>query len=92
MDDKTRVLIQIGTAAAANCVPCFNHFYAKAMNLELVDGEILEAVELGNQMKRGAQLAMNNSINEIMGGDKQRHEPCCSSSHVSGSSTDSCCD
>lgn len=35
MDKRTRVLICIGAATAANCEPCFEHFYGNAQELGL---------------------------------------------------------
>jgi hypothetical protein len=30
MDERTRILICLGSATAANCIPCFEHYYGKA--------------------------------------------------------------
>jgi alkylhydroperoxidase/carboxymuconolactone decarboxylase family protein YurZ len=76
MDEKCRVLIGLGAAVAANCVPCFDRYYDKALAVKLTDEEIHEAVELGNQMKTGAQMAVRNSISRIMGGEKKNDAPC----------------
>jgi len=66
-------------------VPCFRHYYDKAQAIELTDQEIEEAVNLGNQMKTGAQVAVRNSISEIMGGAKQSDTVC------SGFATETAC-
>ena len=86
MDEKCRVLIGLGAAVAANCVPCFDHYYEKALAVKLTDEEIKEAVELGNQMKTGAQMAVRNSISKIMGGEKNNDASCAKSASES-----SCC-
>jgi alkylhydroperoxidase/carboxymuconolactone decarboxylase family protein YurZ len=78
MDEKCRLLIGLGAATAANCVPCFEHYYDKAMAAKLTAEEIQEAVDLGNQMKTGAQMAVRNSISQIMKSDQARETSCCS--------------
>jgi alkylhydroperoxidase/carboxymuconolactone decarboxylase family protein YurZ len=71
MDLDTRVLIGLGASLAANCAPCFDHYYAKALELDITAEDIKAAVEIGGQMKTGGNLAMINRIKEIMGGKNQ---------------------
>jgi alkylhydroperoxidase/carboxymuconolactone decarboxylase family protein YurZ len=87
MDDKTQVLISLGAATAANCVPCFEYYFKKATAVGLRSHEIEKAVEIGNKVKTGASIAMKKSIMGIAGCDGEadqqtgttadRH-PCCS--------------
>ena len=60
MDERTKVLICLGSATAANCIPCFEHFLGKAEALGVSHGEIQEAVELAGCVKNGANLATRN--------------------------------
>jgi AhpD family alkylhydroperoxidase len=85
MDEKTSLLICLGASAAANCVPCFEHYHKKASAAGLTPEEILEAVELANKVKSGAHLLMRNCIKNFMGDEK----PCtlCASGQMKGS----CC-
>lgn len=76
MEERCRVLIGLGAATAANCVPCFQHYYDKALAVKLTEEEIQKAVDLGNQMKSGAQVAVRNSISEIMNRSIRTGEPC----------------
>jgi alkylhydroperoxidase/carboxymuconolactone decarboxylase family protein YurZ len=85
MDEKTRVLICLGAATAANCVPCFEHYHGKADSLEITREEIEEAVDLASQVKKGAHMAMKNGIRGIMGREGEYDLPC---SRQAGSS---CC-
>jgi len=68
MDGNIKVLIGLGAAVAANCAPCFDHYYAKALELKISVGDIKAAVGIGGQMKTGGNLAMINRIKETMGG------------------------
>lgn len=38
MDTKTEVMVAMGAAIGANCIPCFDHLYAKARELRLSEG------------------------------------------------------
>ncbi len=71
MNVNTRVLIGLGAAVAANCAPCFDQYYAKALELKITMEDIKAAVGIGGQMKTGGNLAMINRIKEIMGGKNQ---------------------
>jgi alkylhydroperoxidase/carboxymuconolactone decarboxylase family protein YurZ len=87
MDERTRVLICLGAATAANCIPCFEHYFGKAKAAGLTSEEIGEAVDLASQVKKGAHLAMKNRISDMMGGekmfdltcDRQTNKLCCGS-------------
>jgi hypothetical protein len=67
MDEKTSLLICLGASAAANCIPCFEHYHKKASAIGPTPEEILEAVELAHKVKSGAHLVMRNSIKSFMG-------------------------
>ena len=75
MDEKTSVLVCLGAATAANCVPCFEHYLKKANGLGLCSEEILEAADLASKVKNGAHLVMRNGIRTLMGNEKTS-DPC----------------
>jgi alkylhydroperoxidase/carboxymuconolactone decarboxylase family protein YurZ len=62
MDDKTSVLVCLGAAIAANCVPCFRHYYGEAVRVGLEASEIDAAVMLGAKVKSGANIAVMNAV------------------------------
>jgi alkylhydroperoxidase/carboxymuconolactone decarboxylase family protein YurZ len=86
MDEKTSLLICLGASAAANCIPCFEHYHKKAFAAGLTSAEILEAVELANKVKSGAHLVMRSCIKNFMG----QETPLASCGL--GPSKSSCCD
>ncbi len=45
MEDKTRALICLGAATAANCISCFDYYLGKAEAAGLKTDEIQEAVD-----------------------------------------------
>ena len=78
MDEKTTILISLGAATAANCIPCFEHLYYKARGLNMSDNEIREAVDIAAKVKSGAHVALKSSISYAMGeeSDKKSSETC----------------
>ncbi len=76
MDETTRVLICIGAATAANCEPCFGHFFGKAQELKLPEAQVQTAIDLGHQMKQGAQLSLQRAIRAMMEGSKTQEASC----------------
>jgi len=75
MDEKTSVLVCLGAATAANCVPCFEHYLKKAKGLGLSSEEIMEAADLASKVKNGAHLVMRSGIKTFMGIEKAA-DPC----------------
>jgi len=80
MDERTTVLISLGAAAAANCVPCFEHYFSKAEALNLAEDDIQEAVDIASKVKSGAQIAIRGSIAKIIGQETQETSSCCEKS------------
>ena len=65
MDDKTRELIALGAAVAANCHPCVKYHLSKARTLNLSDQDIQDALEIGRRVRTGAADEMDSLIQEI---------------------------
>ena len=78
MEERWRVLISLSASVAANCVPCFQHYYKKSQEVGLTVDEIQEAVEIGNKMKTGAMMAVKHNIGEIIERGDIKEGPCCS--------------
>jgi alkylhydroperoxidase/carboxymuconolactone decarboxylase family protein YurZ len=76
IEDKIENLIAIGAATAANCRPCFEHLYEKAINSGITLAEIKRASEIAGQVKKGAHIALTNSINELIGIKELNDLPC----------------
>jgi alkylhydroperoxidase/carboxymuconolactone decarboxylase family protein YurZ len=76
LEDKIENLIAIGAATAANCIPCFEHLYEKAINSGITLAEIKRASEIAGQVKKGAHIALTNSVNELIGTKETHNLPC----------------
>ena len=85
MDEKTSILICLGAATAANCVPCFEHYLKRAKDLGLPSEEVLEAADLASKVKNGAHLVMRQGIKNFMGREAAPN-PC-----AAGQAGGSCC-
>ena len=64
--DKMKTLIAIGAATAANCIPCFENLYEKAIGSGISSAEIKWAAEIAEQVKKGANIALKNYVNEFI--------------------------
>jgi ferritin-like protein len=84
MEERTKLLVALGAATAANCIPCFEYLYCEAGVAGLTQEEIQEVVALASKVKQGAHVALKSSIHDIMGLEEKYDLPC--SSQASGSS------
>ncbi len=75
-DEKVETLIAIGAATAANCIPCFEHLYEKAMTCGLTAEQIQRASDIAGLVKKGANAAISRSINELTGNKEIPESPC----------------
>jgi hypothetical protein len=89
MDRKQEVMIALGAAIGANCIPCFDHLYAKAKELKLDDNDISTAIETAYKVKNGATLFLKNAVSEVSGMESTVEGPCCEA--ASGSGCDGTC-
>lgn len=76
LENRIENLIAIGAATAANCIPCFEHLYEKAINSGITLAEIKRASEIAGQVKKGAHIALTNSVNELIGIKETHDLPC----------------
>lgn len=67
MDEKTKLLVCLGAATAANCIPCFEYYFKKAQSLGLTVAEVQEAVECAYKIKNNINMLMKNSIRGCTG-------------------------
>ena len=87
MDDRTRILVCLGSAVAANCVSCFRHYHAKAQAAGLEAAEVQAAVELGAQVKQGAHAVLMGAVETATGRGEAAPPSCCGGSAPSSCGT-----
>jgi len=83
--ERTKLLISIGASMAANCIPCFEHYYAKATAAGIDVEDIVAALETAAGVKQGAHLTFKNRIGDIMKGVTKPQATC------GEAGTSSCC-
>ena len=62
LDDRTRALIAVGAAIAANCQPCLQAAAAMARERGADSQEIADAIEVGKIVRKGAASKMDKFI------------------------------
>ena len=59
LDERMKELVAIGAAITANCQPCLEYHTAKAREVGVSDEDILDAIKVSQQVRRGAQAKMD---------------------------------
>jgi AhpD family alkylhydroperoxidase len=67
MDEKTQLLVCLGAAAAANCIPCFDYYYQKAQAGGVAPEDIQAAAECAYKIKNNINMLMKKSIRTLTG-------------------------
>ena len=65
MDPKTKEMIALAVSYAVNCHPCLNHHKEKAIEIGLTETEMLEALEVGEMVRKGAFKFTKELANEL---------------------------
>ena len=65
LDANIKELIAIGASVSANCQPCVKHHAAKAREMKIDEGEIRQAVEIGQMVRKGAAGEMDELLEEL---------------------------
>ena len=83
MDEKTEIMVALGVAIGVNCIPCFDHLYAKSREIKLDADEVRAIAEIAGKVKNGASIFMKNTIAETLGEAPTAEQPCCAQSNSS---------
>jgi AhpD family alkylhydroperoxidase len=67
MDERTKELVAMGAAAAANCHPCMDYHLAKCNELGIDRAEVAVAVKVGLMVNRGAESKIRQKARELLG-------------------------
>jgi AhpD family alkylhydroperoxidase len=74
-DNRTTELIAIGASVAANCQSCVEHHLAKAAEYGIEQSELVQAVEIGRMVRKGAAANVDRAVDRLL--------------HTNGSAADS---
>ena len=67
MNDKESIMIAIGVAMGANCIPCLEHLYEKGETAGVNESEIKQISAIADRVKNGAAVFMKNTVHKIIG-------------------------
>ena len=70
LDGRTVRLIAIGTAVGANCLPCLQTNFAKALEAGAVEQEIAEAIEIGKMVRKCVASKMDELASSLGQGER----------------------
>jgi AhpD family alkylhydroperoxidase len=65
LEPKTKELVAIGCSVACNCHPCVKYHVGKARELNIETELIIQAVEVGKMVRKGAAGEMDKLLSEI---------------------------
>lgn len=70
MEDKQRLLIALGAAAAVNCLPCSEHIMAAAHAAGITAEEMEQVWQVSQRVKQGAdEMTQSWLRDQLAGGD-----------------------
>jgi AhpD family alkylhydroperoxidase len=77
MEDKIKLLIAVGAAVTANCQPCLKTAVSQTEAAGVEKKEILEAIQIGRLVRRGAMGKMDQFASNLTGNDVNSPENEC---------------
>jgi 4-carboxymuconolactone decarboxylase len=76
MNPKTEVMVALGAALGVNCIPCFDHLYAKSKEVGLTDEEIRKISQIADRVKGGAAVFIKQAVADVAGEPASAYEAC----------------
>ena len=77
MEDKVKLLIAVGAAVTANCQPCLKTAVSQAQIAKAEKKEILEAIQIGRLVRRGANGKLDVQASALTGNNVGSSEEQC---------------
>lgn len=67
LNEKVKELVAVGASITANCQPCLQYHVEKALASGADSGEVMAAIEVGKQVRKGASAKMDAFSSELKG-------------------------
>lgn len=67
LEEKTTILIAVGTSIGANCQPCLQYYIKRAIESGISETELRAAVNTAKTIRKGAAHKMDAYIAEQLG-------------------------
>jgi 4-carboxymuconolactone decarboxylase len=77
MNTRQEIMVAMGAAIGANCIPCFDFVYSKAKEAALSDQEIAKTIETAFKVKNGASIFLKSAVRDVTGQVPGDQEVCC---------------
>jgi len=77
MENKVKLLIAVGAAVSANCQPCLKTAVSHAETAKVQKKEILEAIQIGRLVRRGANGKVDVLASTLTGANVGSSEAQC---------------
>lgn len=68
MNENEIILSSIASSIACNCILCYEHYWLKANKAGISTEDIAEAVSIGEKVKSGAAVVVQNKVDHIQQG------------------------
>ncbi len=66
LDNLRTELIAIGASVAANCQSCVEYHLAKAAEYGIEENELVQAVEIGRTVRKGAAANVDRAVDRLL--------------------------
>lgn len=76
LSPKVKELIAIGASITAHCQPCLVHHVGKAREMGISEGEIREAVNMGQKVEKGGITAMRDFTGKLLDSPTEEDSAC----------------
>ena len=76
MDPKTEVMVALGAALGVNCIPCFDHLYARSKEVGMTNEEIRKICRIADKVKGGAAVFIKKAVIDVAGEPVDASESC----------------
>ncbi len=70
METKIKVMVSLGSAYAASCIPCFDHYYMLAKEEKISDDDIKEIIAIAKKVRNGSDIALEKAISDLIEGNE----------------------
>ena len=73
LDNRMKELIAVGASITANCQPCLQYHVSEAQKSGADEREIMEAIEVGKMVRRGAASKMDKFAASVSQSDARSY-------------------
>lgn len=88
--EKTKELISVAASVAANCKPCLQYHYKKAVELGNSEENIITAMKIGEMIKDQPAKHMRSAANTLLGKEVLTDTPMEAPRECGGGTASSC--